>query len=362
MRRALLAAAVALVACAAPRPAAACTAFRLEGPQGPTVGKCYDWHMGQGLVLWNKRGLHKTALPVLPSDRPAQWQARYASLTFNQYGRELPNGGMNEAGLIVEVLWLAAARHPPADERPTVNELQWIQYQLDSFATVDEVVESAPRLRVARVHGSVHYLVCDKTGACAALEHLGGRTVVTRGADLKTPTLTNDPYGESLAQLQKHQGFGGRREVPGGGGSLDRFVRAASLVQKRAGEADGRAAAIQVLESVHGASSQWHIVYDPQQLRVDFRSREHKGWKTVDLARLRADGSCRTPVRMLDLNTDQSGDVTERLVEYTDAADQRLVSQSFGQSVAGTDLRKKLGPEVLAALVRYPNTLACTAP
>ena len=36
----------------------------------------------------------------------AQWQSKYASVTFNQYGVELPTGGINEKGLVVEIMGL----------------------------------------------------------------------------------------------------------------------------------------------------------------------------------------------------------------------------------------------------------------
>lgn len=340
------------------REARACTTFRLAAQAGPIVGKCYDWNMEQGLVLWNKRGLAKSALPVLRTDRPAQWQSKYASLTFNQYGREMPNGGMNEAGLVVEIMWLGATRHPPADERRTVNELQWIQYQLDRFATVAEVIDNAPLLRVGRVHGDVHYMACDRSGDCAALEYLEGRLVITRGRELVAPALTNSPYSESAGYLQKHQGFGGKAPIPGGAGSLERFARAASLVKKSEGAADGVAAALAVLDSVRNDASQWQIVYDPIGLVAHFKSRSRGQLKTVDLKRLIADGSCRTPVRMIDLRSERAGDVTAQMVEYTEEADRRLIEQSFSDG----GLKEKLGAGVLAGLVRYPRSLACVAP
>jgi choloylglycine hydrolase len=361
-RRALfvstLIAGLAIGAASGPRQARACTTFRLAAKTGPIVGKCYDWSMEQGLVLWNKRGLAKSALPVLRTDRPAEWQSKYASLTFNQYGREMPNGGMNEAGLVVEIMWLSATRHPPADERRTVNELQWIQYQLDRFATVAEVVDNAPLLRVGRVHGDVHYLACDRSGDCAALEYLEGRLVITRGPELVAPALTNSPYAESAAALPKHQGFGGKAPIPEGAGSLERFVRAASRVRKSEGAADGVAAALGVLESVRNDASQWQIVYDPIGLVAHWKSRSRGPLKTIDLKRLIPDGSCRTPVRMIDLRSERSGDVTAHLSEYTDEADRRLIEQSFSDG----GLREKLGAAVLTGLVRYPRSLACVAP
>jgi penicillin V acylase-like amidase (Ntn superfamily) len=115
--------------------ALSCTTFALGDDGARVVGKCYDWHMGQGLVVINKRGMAKRSMTLDPADRPATWRSRHASVTFNQYGVEMPNGGMNDAGLVVEVMWLDSSVLPPRDERPAVTELQWIQLQLDSYAT-----------------------------------------------------------------------------------------------------------------------------------------------------------------------------------------------------------------------------------
>jgi hypothetical protein len=116
-------------------------------------------------------------------------------VTFNQYGREFPAGGMNDAGLVVEIMWLESSEYERPDARPTLNELQWIQYQLDRFATVDEVEAHAAELRVSRVNGKVHYLACDRGGHCAAF---GIRpAAVTLGARV------DEPYAESVAWAAK---------------------------------------------------------------------------------------------------------------------------------------------------------------
>src|SRR5512140_604621 len=111
-----------LLLLAAP-PARPCSAFLLDAPSGPVVAKGYDWSDERGLVVINKRGVEKRALVLAPSDTPATWRSRLASLTFNQYGRELPNGGMNEAGLVVEVLILPSTVFSAPDGRPVVTEL-----------------------------------------------------------------------------------------------------------------------------------------------------------------------------------------------------------------------------------------------
>jgi penicillin V acylase-like amidase (Ntn superfamily) len=138
------------------RSAAACSAFLVDGPEGPLVGKSYDWSDERGLVIVNKRGVRKEALVLSPADAPAHWTSRLASLTFNQYGRELPNGGVNAGGLVVEVLMLPESRFPQRDGRPVVTELGLVQYLLDLAGTTAEAVALARDVRVAPAYANVH--------------------------------------------------------------------------------------------------------------------------------------------------------------------------------------------------------------
>src|SRR4051812_40275203 len=117
--------------------ALACTTFCLKNEGEVLSGGNYDWTIGDGLVFVNKRGVAKRAT-VEESGNPARWVSQYASVTFNQYGRENPTGGMNEAGLVVEVMWLAETEYPKEGPRPTVGSQEWVQYELDTSATVEE--------------------------------------------------------------------------------------------------------------------------------------------------------------------------------------------------------------------------------
>jgi penicillin V acylase-like amidase (Ntn superfamily) len=322
--------------------ATACTSFVLPGKGGPVVGKSYDWHMGQGLVLMNKRGVSKRALAFAPGARPATWISRHASVTFNQYGRELPNGGMNDAGLVVEVLWLDTSRYEDPDARPTVNELQWIQLQLDSFSTVKEMVQAAPQTRIAPVYAKVHYFACDRTGACAAFESIEGKQVVSTGAK----ALTNHPYAVSAAFAAK------AKANPGGPGSLDRFVRASRAAS--AGDGDPVAAAFRVLDDVRGPTSQWNIVYEPATLAVHFRSRTSPAIKRLDFSKV--DSSCAKEPTVVDIDAAQGGDVTARLEPYRLETNRRLIAKS------ARHVGSVLPPGAVDLVARYPSGLACSAP
>lgn len=355
MKRFLLAALLspALLAPLAPR-AQGCTAFCLAGGDGVYFGKNYDWDIGRGFLFVNKRGLAKAA-PLEPAQRPARWVSKYGSLTFNQYGRELPHGGINEAGLVVELMWLDAAEYPAPDARPAVGVLEWVQYQLDNFATAREVVENADKLRIAS-QVKLHYLVADRAGNAAAVEFLGGKLVARAGADLPVAALANDTYSESVAYLKAHAGFGGARPLPRGPASLERFARAASWVKSyKPGARPAVGYAFDALADVaQPSATQWSIVYDLRDLRAHVRTRDHPRPRSVALSAF--DLSCATPAKMLDMNApDQAGDVAGRFLDYRREANRALVEFSF----RNTSCLANVPAQALDALAAFPESMPC---
>jgi penicillin V acylase-like amidase (Ntn superfamily) len=325
----------------------ACTSFLLENGKGQRViGKSYDWDQGQGVVLWNPHGLVKQAIPSLePGERPARWTSRFASLTFNQYGREMPTGGMNEKGLVVEILWLASSAYPIPDSRPTIRMLQWVQYQLDNYSTVAEVLTHLHDLRVTSPHAKVHCLICDRSAPCAAVEYLDGHEVVTTPANV----LTNNSHAESAAYRARLNGH-----MPSGNASLARFARASALTRQRP-KADLVKQSFEILENVaQDEYTKWNIVYDPVKGEVWYRSRGSWDIKAVTLAAF--DPSCRAPAQMLDLAAPGGGNANVRFRTYQHDANEAFVSRSLAP------IAQRLPPGVAEALANYPDSLACSTP
>jgi penicillin V acylase-like amidase (Ntn superfamily) len=334
---------------AAARPSLACSAFLLDTPTGPVVGKSYDWNDERGLVIVNKRGVHKRALVLSAGDKPAAWNSRYASLTFNQYGRELPNGGINEAGLVVEVLLLPASELPSPDGRPVVTELGFVQYLLDQAETAGEALELATAVRIVTAYAKIHYFLCDASGACAVLELLGGKLVVTSGEAMPVRAITNSTYAESAAALPRAPAIAalGSRST----GSTDRFVKLSRQIATPA-SGDAVAAAFAILDTVRfPRSTQWNIVYDLRQRRVHFRSRTHPAVKVVALGDFPA--TCAEPVMTLDLLTDRPGEARTRFVPYREETNLVLVTGTLAP------LRAKLPAGIERRVATYPSTLAC---
>ena len=303
------------------RPAAACTTFCLEAGGRVLFGANYDWDTGVGLAMINKRAVAKVAL----TGRPVRWTSRFASITFNQYGREFPTGGMNEAGLVVALMALDATEYPAVDSRPSVGILEWIQYQLDVSATIDDVILQSEAVRIARGGKGLHYLICDRSGRAATIEFLGGRLVAHQGDSLPVVVLTNNTYDDSVAYLRTITGFGGSRPVPEGITSLERFARAAALSRQRPAGADPVDNAFDILDAVHQPDyTKWSLVYDPVSGVVYFRTDRHPAVRSLSFAGI--DGSCTSPVRLLNINGFADW------ADYTTEANMNLVYTAYAET------------------------------
>ena len=169
MKSILLSALLALTL--SPNSAFACTTFCLTTKGQVLFGRNYDWDIGDGLIFVNKRGVAKTSSDgEVPN--PAKWVSRFGSVTFNQYGRENPTGGMNEAGLVVEELWLDETEYPTDKSLPEIDTQEWIQYELDTSATAEEAIANARKVRIDS-DVKVHFLIGDKSGNAATIGPAG---------------------------------------------------------------------------------------------------------------------------------------------------------------------------------------------
>jgi choloylglycine hydrolase len=267
-----------------------CTTFVLKDEKGNTYfARNLDWHWEDGLVVVNPRGLKKTAF-LMSEKSPAAWTAKYGSVTFNQFGREMPFGGMNEAGLVVENMWLDGTEYPAADARPATSLLQWIQYQLDSCKTVEEVIASDSVLRIETPPPSVknqprvHYLVCDASGQVATIEFLEGKMVVHRGKDLPCPALANSTYSASTDFVRQHPDQADGKGRAKNESSLARFAHAAGRVKTwRPGSTEATVGyGFDTLDQVSQKDfTVWSVVYDVAGRQIHFRTRSNPRERTV---------------------------------------------------------------------------------
>jgi penicillin V acylase-like amidase (Ntn superfamily) len=334
-----------------------CTTFCFKSNGEWIFGRNYDFEIEYGLVIVNKRGVAKTAL-LSPgtTGQPAKWVSKYGSITINQFGREFPLGGMNEAGLVIELMWLTPTEYPNSDHRPALHELQWIQHQLDTAATVKDVIASD---RVIRIEASasvpIHFLLCDRKGGAAAIEFLGGRMRAYTGPGLPVKALTNNTYEYCLDFFKLSGSDETKPSFVQAANSLKRFVWAAKGTQawdpKTSG--DPVAYAFQILDKANQSNSKFRIVYDPKAGRIYFRTASTPAVRSINFRQF--DFSCGTPVKILNMLADLKGDVTSQVQDYTWEANYNLIKKSFSE----TSFLKGMPEMQLNFMSKYPDSLSC---
>jgi penicillin V acylase-like amidase (Ntn superfamily) len=335
----------------------ACTAFVMQGRGGILLAKNLDWPVGEGYMFVNKRNVIKQAYGE-DFAAPYRWVSKFGSVTFNQFGREFPLGGINEAGLVIEEL-SASAEYPPADQRPALNELQWIQYSLDCHGSVKEVLKSEPGLRVQKFLFNLHYIVSDAKGDVAVIEFIKGKMASFAGKDLPVHVLSNNGYADSLRYLRLHEVIGGEQGVSNGPESQDRFVRAATILKDYDGPAQRPLVddAFVILKSLTEEDTQWSIVYNIPRGVIFFKTRASRQLKIVPLAAF--DFSCGSPTLMLSVTTDAARSLSRNFFPYDPQKNQFLLDSVFRKLKDLGELPSDPQKDLVIKMSRYPDTFRC---
>ncbi|UCD64159.1 MAG: linear amide C-N hydrolase [Candidatus Zixiibacteriota bacterium] len=342
-----------------------CSTFVLQSEGDLVFGRNWDFFSSKGLVVINKRDVAKTAF-LAPPENPVSWVSKYGSITFNQIGKEFPFGGMNEAGLVVETMWLDETVYPAPDERPGIMEVQWIQYQLDNCATVEEVIATHDRLRIARDQSAskLHFLICDRSGKAATVEFLGGRLVSRTGNDLPVAALTNSTYRESLQFRKAYDSLEPAQQI--NNTSLDSKERFATIARRiRDYRRDNIRPTVEYAFDILGSVTQgkfgrhctaWTVVYDIRNMQIYFKTYENRELRIVSFADF--DFSCPAPSLVFDMGNGLTGEVSTKFIAYTPEANRNLVSSVMAiyNEVGFMD---EVSPAAIELLSGYPESLGC---
>jgi choloylglycine hydrolase len=200
----IVAGAVALAA-AAPYYAAACTGITLTADDGSTVF-ARTMELGGGLVQWGLGVVPRGTAYVgsTPSGKPGlEWTAKYAFTGANASGLPYVADGVNEAGLATGVFMFAHyaeyQKVTESDADETLASFELATWILSNCATVAEVKEELPQIRVANVAfdapgwgggAPFHWFVVDETGAAVVVEYVGGELNIH---DNPLGVITNAP-------------------------------------------------------------------------------------------------------------------------------------------------------------------------
>jgi penicillin V acylase-like amidase (Ntn superfamily) len=331
-------------------PAVPCTTFVMEDKGRVYFGRNLDWDWENGWVVINPRQIQKTAL-VAPGNPAVKWTSKFGSVTFNQFGDEMPFGGMNEAGLVIENMMLDDTRYPAPDARPEIGMLQWIQYQLDTCSNVAEVVASDAKIRLEQptVPAAIHYLVCDAAGNCATIEFLDGKMVCHQGQSLPYRALANDTYEKSAAYARANPLPANSAKPLKEPHSLARFTCAATRAAgfKSSTPEKDVAYAFGTLEQIHQGTV-WQMVYDLPDRRIHFRTQSNPRERSVDLKSL--DFAHARTVKFADIQANPSSSGALAFADLTEAQHRKYLETFFAlESLKRTmgDLTPRIEPSLL---------------
>ena len=145
-------------------------------------------------------------------------------------GEILPLVGSNEAGLVVNELWLNESEYPVADSRASMSVDQYVQYILDNFQSIDEIIASDQLIRLRPSTNNftkVHFFAVDKMGNNIVIEFLHGKMVYHSKETMPIKVMTNDTYERSINYVQNGIKWSGTNHIKA---SLDRFYTATTLI------------------------------------------------------------------------------------------------------------------------------------
>ncbi|MCL5124630.1 MAG: linear amide C-N hydrolase [Deltaproteobacteria bacterium] len=237
-----------------------CTRAVYLGPDGTIItGRSMDWEESTGTDLWAfPAGMKRDGAT---GETAINWVSKYGSVACSFYNASTVDG-MNEKGLVANVLYLAESEYgKPDGKRPTISIAAWAQYVLDSYATVSEAVDAlrgdpfvviAPVLPNGRP-ATGHLAISDPTGDSAIFEYIGGKLFIHHGKSYQV--MTNSPvFDKQLALNEYWEQISGATFLPGTTRASDRFARASFYINAIPKTADVFQAVASVFGVIRGVS------------------------------------------------------------------------------------------------------------
>ncbi|MGB3390630.1 MAG: linear amide C-N hydrolase [Pseudaminobacter sp.] len=288
--------------------AEACTRFVYHGANDDVItARSMDWKTDVGTNLWVfPRGMKRSG-EVGPNS--LQWTSKYGSVIASGYDISTTDG-MNEQGLVANVLWLVESSYPEYDGKiPGLTLAAWAQYVLDNFATVQEAVDALATepftVVTANVPGeerlaTLHLSLSDASGDSAIIEYIDGKQVIHHSRDHQV--MTNSPIFEKQLALSEYwKQIGGTVMLPGTNRASDRFARASfyvNAIPKSESPVEAIASVFSVIRNVsvpfgittpdqpNISSTRWRTVSDQGRKLYFFESALTPNVFWVDLTKL----------------------------------------------------------------------------
>jgi penicillin V acylase-like amidase (Ntn superfamily) len=310
----------------------ACTRVVYQGPEGTVLtARSMDWKDDIPANIWIfPRGMQRNG-EVGPNS--VVWTSKYGSVITSAFDISSTDG-MNEKGLVANLLWLVESRYPAYDgSQKGLSIAAWVQYVLDNFATVEEAVNALRKEEFMIVSANIpgtdkfatlHMSISDAKGDNAVFEYIDGKLVIHH--DMSYTVMTNSPVFEKQLALNNYwQEIGGTIMLPGTNRAADRFVRASYYIKAIPQTSDTKIAVASVFSVIRNcsvpfgissetepniSSTRWRSVSDQKNSVYYFETALTPNTFWVDLKKI--DFSENAPVKKLSVENHETyaGDAT----------------------------------------------------
>lgn len=271
-----------------------CTRVVYTGTNSLVVtGRSMDWKTEMHSNIWVfPRGMERNGET---GQNSLLWKSKYGSVITSAFEISSTDG-MNEKGLVANLLWLPEAQYPVRNpSKPGLAITAWVQYMLDNFATVEEAVNFIKEDTFQVVSdmmpdgsrlATLHLSISDAESDCAVFEYVNEKLTVYHSKDYKV--MTNSPtYDKQLALSGYWKSIGGLTFLPGTNRPADRFARAAFYIDALPKTDDEKIAVASVFSLIRNTSvpygistpdmpeistTQWRTVSDSKNLIYFFES------------------------------------------------------------------------------------------
>jgi penicillin V acylase-like amidase (Ntn superfamily) len=301
----------------------ACTRVMYQGPNGTIItARSMDWKTEIPVNLWIfPRGMERDGHV---GSNSIHWKSKYGSIVASAFNIASADG-MNEKGLVANILWLAESEYPKFDTNGNQKGLAisaWVQYVLDNFATVEETVNEfqkeefvivSTEIPGTQIFGTLHLAISDASGDNAIFEYIGGKLIIHH--DKSYNVMTNSPSFDQQLTLNNYwKGIPGTIMLPGTNRAADRFVRASYYIDAIPKTDNTRIAVASVFSVIRNcsvpygisskdepniSSTRWRAVSDQKNLVYYFETVLTPNTFWVDIKKI--DFNEGAPARRLDL-------------------------------------------------------------
>ncbi|MBG0858405.1 MAG: linear amide C-N hydrolase [Bacteroidales bacterium] len=320
-----------------------------------------------GVVYINKRGVIKENISwsdfsclraKKSNNKRIQWTSKFGSITYNTWGKDFPDGGMNEEGLYIGEMTLIGTTWIDTDV-PAFHHHFFMQYILDNFKTTQEVVDIMDNIRIDG-HCQWHYFVADKFGNTAVIEYLNDSMKIYTEEQMPYKVLCNRAYKKELGLIPSSDSLFNKM--------LDEQYKSRDLrfmyALKKMGEYYDTINTpllnfvFSILSGMNLGNNKWSIVYDISNLKMYFRT--SKGQDIKYLSFRSFDFNCNTAIKLIDINSNISGDITDNFVNYSEELNKDFIKKNFDQINFGFFGNLFIKGRYQRKINKYSNSFKCS--